>query len=87
MGYRIIGNMTGNSMDAIDLVLTEFNGNKMTDICSFSKPYTKDMQAKTESLRAKVGNKTRAQILALPEFKAIHDKYVKQVADCINEMC
>ena len=27
--YRIIGNMTGNSMDAIDLVLTEFNGDKI----------------------------------------------------------
>ena len=87
MSYRIIGNMTGNSMDAIDLVLTEFDGNKMKDICSYSKSYTKDMQAKTEALRAKVGNKTRTQIQALPEFKAIHDEYVKQVATCINEMC
>ena len=28
MIYRIIGNMTGNSMDAVDLVLTEFDGDK-----------------------------------------------------------
>ena len=27
--YKIIGNMTGNSMDAIDLVLTEFDGDKI----------------------------------------------------------
>ncbi len=87
MTYRIIGNMTGNSMDAIDLVLTEFDGDRMRDLCSYSKPYSKDMQAKIEGLRAKVGNKTSAQILKLPEFKAIHDEYVKQVATCINEMC
>ncbi len=83
----IIGNMTGNSMDAIDLVLTEFDGDKMRDICSFSNPYTKQMQKKMESLRAKVGNKTRSEIEALPEFKAIHDEYVYQVATCINDMC
>ena len=84
---KIIGNMTGNSMDAIDLVLTEFNGDVMTDICSYTKPYTKDMQDKVETLRAKVYNKTRAEIEALPEFKHIHDEYIKQIADCINEMC
>ena len=49
--YRIIGNMTGNSMDAIDLVLTEFSGDRMTDICSLSTPYLKDMQVKMEYLR------------------------------------
>jgi len=85
--FCIIGNMTGNSMDAIDLVLTEFDGDKMRDICSFSKPYTKQMQSKMEALRAKVGNKTRKEIESLPEFKAIHDEYVYQVATCINDMC
>lgn len=84
---RIIGNMTGNSMDAIDLVLTEFDGNKMRDICSFTKPYSKDMQDKIEKLRAEVFNKTAAEISALPEFKSVHDEYVRQIADCINEMC
>jgi len=85
--FYIIGNMTGNSMDAIDLVLTEFNGNKMRDLCSFSKPYTKSMQKKMEFLRATVKNKTKSEILALPEFAAIHDEYVHQVANCINKMC
>ena len=83
----IIGNMTGNSMDAIDLVLTKFDGNKMQDICSYSKPYTKSMQAKIERLRAKVSNKTRKEIESIPEFKTIHDEYLTQVAACINEMC
>lgn len=85
--YRIIGNMTGNSMDAIDLVLTEFDGDKMTDICSYTKPYTKDMQEWVEVLRGKVWGKTRQEIITLPEFRAIHDEYVCQVAECVNEMC
>ena len=87
MTYRIIGNMTGNSMDAVDLVLTEFDGDKMCDICSYSKPYSKKMQAKMEGLRTKVKDKTKTQILALPEFKSIHDEYIKSVADSVNTMC
>lgn len=85
--FRIIGNMTGNSMDAIDLVLTEFDGDKMHDVCTFSKPYFKDMQDKIENLRTKVFNKTKAEITVLPEFLPIHNEYVLQIADCINEMC
>ena len=59
--YYVIGNMTGNSMDAIDLVLTEFDGDKMRDICSYSSPYSKEIQEKMEFLRAKVKNKTRVE--------------------------
>jgi len=85
--YNIIGNMTGNSMDAIDLVLTEFDGDKMTDICSFSKPYTKNMQKRMNYLRDCVLKKTRKEIMQIPEFQEIHDEYVREVAECINEMC
>lgn len=85
--YKIIGNMTGNSMDAIDLVLTEFDGDKMTDICTFSHPYTKDMQEKINLLREKVFAKTAKEIQNIPEFYTIHNEYVEQIAECINEMC
>lgn len=86
--YLIAGNMTGNSMDAIDFVLTEFDGDKMTDICSYSKPFSRDMIDKMDRLlRPKVFDKTRAQIMKLPEFKEIHDAYIHQVADAFNEMC
>ena len=70
MAYRIIGIMTGNSMDAIDLVLTEFDGDKMTDICSYSKAYMKQVQSQMESLRAEIVNKTRDEILA---YSISHD--------------
>ena len=85
--YRIIGNMTGNSMDAIDLVLTEFNGDKMTDICVYTKPYDRKIQEQMERLRAEVFNKARQEIEKLPDFQSVHDEYIKGVADCINEMC
>ncbi len=84
--YKIIGNMTGNSMDAIDLVLTEFDGDKMTDLCTYTKPYDKDMQCKMEYLRANVRQKTRQEILSVPCFAEIHDAYVRQVAACIGDM-
>lgn len=85
--YRIIGNMTGNSMDAIDLVLTEFHNDKMCDICSYSVPFSKSMQRKMEKLRHQVQNKTKTEILALPEFHDLHDKYIYSVAKAVNEMC
>lgn len=79
--------MTGNSMDAIDLVLTEFDGDTMRDICTYSKAYDKDMQNKIEYLRSLVFNKTKEEIKAISEFNNIHDEYISQVAACINEMC
>lgn len=87
MKYRIIGNMTGNSMDAIDLVLTEFDGDIMTDICTYTKPYTGSMQNKMEVLRGLVLNKTKAEIEKIPEFIDTHNEYIQQIAECINEMC
>ena len=60
-------------MDAIDLVVTEFDGDKMTDICTYSKPYSKEMQSKMAFLRKQVFNKLKPEILALPDFQKIHD--------------
>lgn len=85
--YRIIGNMTGNSMDAVDLVLTEFDGEKIVDICTFSKPYLQEMREKVEWLRGAVFNKTRREIEAIPEFFEIHNDYIKGISDCVEEMC
>ena len=85
--YKIIGNMTGNSMDAIDLVLTEFDGDRMCDICSYTKPYSKEMQEKMEFLRKQVFDKTREEVEKITSFKEIHDEYIREVASCVNDMC
>ena len=84
--YRIIGNMTGNSMDAIDLVLSEFENNQIKDICSFSAPYSKDMQDKIEYLRTNSRSKTKKEIENIPNFKEIHNEYIFQIASHINQM-
>ncbi len=78
--------MTGNSMDAIDLVLTEFEGDAMTDLASLTTPYTKDMQTKMENLRKKVFNKTAAEIEQIPEFSELHDTYVTQIAEAVKTL-
>ena len=54
---RIIGIMTGNSMDAIDLVLTEFDGDKMRDICSYSVPYSVAQKQQIDDLRQRITTK------------------------------
>ena len=35
---KCIGIMTGNSLDAVDAVLSEFNNNDINDICGHSLP-------------------------------------------------
>lgn len=85
--YRIIGNMTGNSMDAVDLVMSDFEDEKITDICSFSKPYDENMQKRMEALRTEVFNKSASEILQIKDFLPLHNEYIIQIAECINEMC
>lgn len=85
--FDIIGNMTGNSMDAIDLVLTRFHGDEMHDICSYSVPYCAKFQKQMEKLRQMVVNKTADEISKIPLFHTIHDQYIQTLAIAINKMC
>jgi len=85
--YKIIGVMTGNSMDAIDLVLTEFKGQKMYDVCALSVPFEKELTHQMDRLRLDVAGKTKDEILALPHFQSVHDAYVQSVASAVNQMC
>jgi anhydro-N-acetylmuramic acid kinase len=79
--------MTGNSMDAIDLICTIFKDDgTMQDVCSYTKPYNTEMQARMEMLRTQCYNQTADEIQAFPTFRELHDTYVRQIADCINEM-
>lgn len=79
--------MTGNSMDAADLVLSQFSPAGFKDICTYSKPYDKRMRTKIEGLRRAVFNHTKADIESLDDFKAVHNEYVLHAAEAVNEMC
>lgn len=85
--YKIIGNMTGNSMDAIDLVLTEFKGDQIKDVCFYTVPYIDDMRQKMAYLRKEAYQKTRTEIEKIPEFYKIHDDYISGIAKAIDRMC
>ncbi len=87
--WRIIGNMTGNSMDAVDVVLTEFSDCHIKDICSLSIPYSVDEKREIDNLRRRVvGQKIPAEdLIKDQEFLRIHQKYVEGVANAVNELC
>ncbi|MBR2137663.1 MAG: anhydro-N-acetylmuramic acid kinase [Alphaproteobacteria bacterium] len=85
---RIIGIMTGNSMDAVDLVLTEFNAGNMHDIYALSQPYPLEQKKEINELRDKViAQKICAdELIKNEEFLRIHERYVRGVADAVKLM-
>lgn len=84
----IIGIMTGNSMDAIDVVLTDFKNNSMKDIAFHTKEFTDDMRQKMQYLRDIVieDNISMVDLENMPIFNQIHDEYIEQVAKAVNDM-
>lgn len=86
---RIIGVMTGNSMDAVDVVLTEFDGDNMRDVCAFSQPYAAAEKKMIDGLRHVVCHeKTPADILLhSPMFLETHGIYVRGVAAAVLKLC
>lgn len=87
--WRIIGIMTGNSMDAIDMVLTEFDGERIRDICSFSQPYSATQKNEIDSLRRRIIEQklTAEDLLKDTRFINVHWRYIEGVADAVNKMC
>lgn len=85
MIYRILGIMTGNSNDAMDLVLTEFDEDLVQDIASYTVPYDANFQEKMKELRAQVHHKKRAEILAMPLFQEVHDAYITRLATAVQD--
>jgi anhydro-N-acetylmuramic acid kinase len=87
MSKIIIGNMTGNSMDAVDLVATRFENGSMTDLGTLTQPYSNQMRKRVEALRLAAYNKTKAEIISLPDFESFHHDYISQIAECIDRLC
>ena len=81
--------MTGNSMDAIDVVLTEFDGDKIKDICSLSIPYSLEEKREIDNLRQRIVKQqlTADELIEDNDFLYVHNKYVNGVANAVNELC
>ena len=83
---RTIGIMTGNSLDAVDIVLTEFENGRITDLGGFSKPYPRSLTEKMLRLRARI-KKLDAQMEKLAEDSlslTVIDEYTALVAETVN---
>ena len=87
---KFIGVMTGNSLDAIDVVLTEFNDKFIKDICGYSLPIPEKISAKFMALKQKLmlleGNIEKIYNDEPQEFLQLHDDYINLVAKAINEL-
>lgn len=88
--YRCIGIMTGNSLDAVDVVLTEFHNRSLKDICGWSKPIPIEISNAFRQLKFLLSqNGCNIRSLATDSgfnFTKLHDSYIHLVAEAVNEM-
>lgn len=84
---KIIGIMTGNSLDGCDLVLTEFLNDEMRDISFFSKNISDSLQKKVMLLKKKIKNREilSKNLLTDSFFFDVHNSYVQWVASVVQE--
>lgn len=86
---RCIGIMTGNSLDAVDVVITDFNDNRINDVGSFSLPVPQAMAAEFRLLKQalQTAGGDIATICRQNEtrFAKLHDDYIQLVAKAVNQ--
>ena len=88
--YRCIGIMTGNSLDAVDVVLTEFNDGHIKDICGFSLDISTSLSNRFRQLKFLLSqNNCDIDGYFAKEkdsFMALHNDYINLVAQTVNQM-
>lgn len=88
--YTCIGVMTGNSLDAVDVVLTRFENDQMRDLCSRSKDIPAHVSEGFRRLKQQLaendGDIQKVYDRNQKAFMLLHDAYVGLVADTVNEM-
>lgn len=86
---RFIGIMSGNSLDAIDIVITEFSDNLIQDIGGYSLPVPSAMAQKFRCLKKLLANNDGdIQTVALDDsfgLDQLIDQYMHLTAQGINE--
>lgn len=81
---NFIGIMTGNSLDAVDVVLTSFEKDKITDIAGYSLPYTHELRSNILTLKAYLSaDMDMDTFIQTPLFQQTHKEYVRLVADAV----
>lgn len=88
--YLCIGVMTGNSLDAVDVVATCFENDKIRDICGHSKPIPSQIADGFRQLKQRVakdnGNIQKVVRDFPADFDQLHDAYITLIAETIREL-
>src|SRR5574344_1068390 len=86
--FYTIGIMTGNSLDAVDVVLTKFGQNSIQDIIGHTVPYTKNLRNLLLTLREdiKTADFVMDKISANTFFINTVNDYTSLVAKAVNEL-
>lgn len=82
-----IGIMTGNSLDAVDTVLTRFDHDNITDICAHSHPYAPQLRANFLTLKAYLSaGMDMKTFCETPLFLQTHEAYIQLVAETVKTL-
>ena len=88
--HQCIGIMTGNSLDAVDVVLTKFDGSKMEDVCGYTLEIPVELSGRfrvfKQQLAENGGDINSLATNPQTGFDRLHDDYVTIVARAVNEM-
>lgn len=88
--YRCIGIMTGNSLDAVDVVMTDFCGTNIKDICGHSLDIPIEISNNFRQLKFMLShNNCNIESIfqdKLFNFDHLHDQYIKLIAKAVKEL-
>ena len=87
MKIRTIGVMTGNSLDAADVVLTAFDDNDIKDEAFYTLPYPAELKENFLHLKEEAKNcSSTAELSANPLFLPTTEAYSRLVAEAVNKL-
>lgn len=88
--YVCAGIMTGNSLDAVDVVLTRFDGSSIKDVCGHSKAIPAEIADGFRRLKAFLaengGDVESFYAENRQEFESLHRAYIRLTAETVKEM-
>ncbi len=85
---KTIGVMTGNSLDAVDVVLTQFSEDNIKDIQGLTLPYSNSLRKKIQHIKDQLKDNPQSltQIAQTKEFISTINEYTTLVAKAVNEV-
>lgn len=85
---KTIGVMTGNSLDAVDVVLSEFSSYKIKDIQGLTLPYSNSLRKKFMQIKEHLKNNPQSlsKLAQTKEFISTINEYTSLVAKAVNEV-